>query len=318
MSLDSDSKIKPEPKEKVEPKKKVELKPDKPKLTRRQFFVRSSLFTMTGLGVYAFGIEPRWIQIEKRELPIKRLPGHLDGKIAIQISDLHIGKRVGESWIRSQFEYINSLEPDFVFFTGDYVDNGTEWHVDLGCKMLEHFPRGKLGTACVLGNHDFGVSEFNANEHSSNTQKLIDRFQDAGLNLLRDEVVGLSGLKVAGLRDLWFGGFDLGSAREAISDLIDEPGIILSHNPDSVDLPIWQYYDSWVLCGHTHGGQCRFPLIGAPIVPVANKRYVAGKYDIEGGHQMYISRGVGHTRRVRFMSRPEITVFTLRSAPAQP
>jgi len=50
------------------------------------------------------------------------------------------------------------------------------------------------------------------------------------------------------------------------------------------------------------------------VLPVENRRYVSGSYEIEGGHKMYISRGVGHTHRVRFMARPEITVFQLAVA----
>jgi len=106
--------------------------------------------------------------------------------------------------------------------------------------------------------------------------------------------------------------FSRTAASSAIASVASQPSIVLSHNPDTVDLPIWDGYDGWILCGHTHGGQCRFPFIGAPICPVKNKRYLSGFYDIEGGHKLYINRGIGHTRRVRFMARPEITVFTLK------
>jgi len=265
-----------------------------------------------GLGIYAFGVEPRWISIERHDLPIKGLPDSLDGATAVQLSDLHVGSRVGDSYLLSQFDYVKDLNPEFVFFTGDFLDSASKWHLDKGLNLLDRFPRGSIGNACVLGNHDFGDGGQQLVAFEPNTRELVKQFKSAGLNLLLDETVDLGGLKIAGLRDYWFGGFNRQFASGAIADVAGQPSIVLSHNPDTVDLPIWNGYDGMVLCGHTHGGQCRFPLIGAPVCPVENKRYVAGFYDIDGGHRLYINRGVGHTRRVRFMSRPEITVFTLK------
>lgn len=257
------------------------------------------------------GIEPRWVSVEHHALPIAGLGDDLVGKTVVQISDAHVGNSVGESYLRRQFEYVDSLKPDFVFFTGDFLDYASKWHVDQGEKLLKHFPRGGIGTACVLGNHDHGHQASYAQKNLANTQRLSNLFVDQGLNLLRDEVVDFPGLRVVGLRDYWFGGFRNPSAAEVISSAVDRPAIVLSHNPDTVDLPIWNGYQNWVLCGHTHGGQCRFPLIGAPRLPVKNKRYVSGKYEIAGGHKLFINRGLGHTARVRFMARPEITVFKM-------
>ena len=285
-----------------------------PVISRRKFFRRTALATTAAAVAYAIGVEPRWVSVECSSLPIPNLPESLTGKIAVQISDLHIGSRVGDDYLRSQFDYIKTLNPDFVFFTGDFLDNASEWHVEKGEALLKDFPRGKIGTACVLGNHDFGHEPTDVAKNAQYTRRLIDLFERADLNLLLDQSVDLGGLHVAGLKDFWFGGFDHQSAALAIESVATQPSIVLSHNPDTVDLPIWDGYDSWVLCGHTHGGQCTFPLVGAPVLPVENRRYVSGSYEIEGGHKMYISRGVGHTHRVRFMARPEITVFQLAVA----
>jgi len=286
----------------------------KPKISRRKFLVRSSALTLGGLGVYAFGIEPRWISVEHHDLPIENLPSSLEESIAVQLSDLHIGSRVSDSYLLRQFEFVQSLNPEFVFFTGDYLDSGSKWHLEKGIRLMQKFPRGSIGNACVLGNHDFGNGNEEVTAFRDNTRELIKQFDSAGLNLLTEETVDLGGLKVGGLKDWWFGGFNRDAAKSVISEVGSHPSIVLSHNPDTVDLPIWDDYSSWILCGHTHGGQCRFPFVGAPICPVHNKRYLAGFYDIEGGHKLYINRGVGHTRRVRFMARPEITVFTLKTA----
>lgn len=305
----------------ITPKTAVPLDPKL--VTRRSFLRRGAVATVAGLGIYAFGIEPRWVSVDHHDLPIPDLPDHLVNATAIQISDLHVGRGVEESYLRRQFDYIDALKPDFVFFTGDYLDNATQWHTDKGIKLLSHMPRGKLGTACVLGNHDYGGSTPEVAKNAPNTERLINAFEDQGLNLLINDAVELSGLNVVGLPDLWYGNFWQGSfqkdfARDLIASTANSGATItLSHNPDTADLPIWDGYQSWILCGHTHGGQCKFPIIGAPRLPVANYNYVSGKYQIEGGHKMYINRGIGHSARVRFMARPEITVFRLTSAGKQ-
>ena len=88
--------------------------------------------------------------------------------------------------------------------------------------------------------------------------------------------------------------------------------IALSHNPDTVDLPVWGNYEGWILAGHTHGGQCKPPFLPPPVLPVKNRRYTAGEFELAGNRRLYISRGVGHAGlAVRFNVRPEVTLFEL-------
>ena len=90
--------------------------------------------------------------------------------------------------------------------------------------------------------------------------------------------------------------------------------LVLSHNPDTCDLPGWGGYQGWILAGHTHGGQCKPPFLPPPLLPVRNRRYTAGEFALTDGRKLYINRGVGHLLRVRFNVRPEVTVFTLTPA----
>jgi uncharacterized protein len=79
-----------------------------------------------------------------------------------------------------------------------------------------------------------------------------------------------------------------------------------------VDLPGWSGYEGWILSGHTHGGQCKPPFLPPPLLPVRNRRYTAGEFELAGGRRLYISRGVGHLLQVRFNVRPEVTIFEMR------
>jgi hypothetical protein len=77
---------------------------------------------------------------------------------------------------------------------------------------------------------------------------------------------------------------------------------------------VWGNFRGQILSGHTHGGQCKPPFLPPPMLPVNNRSYVAGHYDLGRGRSLYINRGVGHTRQVRFNCRPEVTLFTLERA----
>jgi len=87
--------------------------------------------------------------------------------------------------------------------------------------------------------------------------------------------------------------------------------IVLCHNPDVCDLNIWKNYNSWILSGHTHGGQCKPPFLAPPMLPVKNKKYSAGLIQLEKNRTLYINRALGHLWQVRFNVRPEITIFEL-------
>ncbi|MEO1082736.1 MAG: hypothetical protein AAFY88_00695, partial [Acidobacteriota bacterium] len=81
---------------------------------------------------------------------------------------------------------------------------------------------------------------------------------------------------------------------------------------------VWHDFSGWILSGHTHGGQCKPPFLPPPILPVENRRYTAGAFELEGGRRLYINRGLGYLKRVRFNVRPELTLFTLRAQRGDP
>jgi predicted MPP superfamily phosphohydrolase len=85
--------------------------------------------------------------------------------------------------------------------------------------------------------------------------------------------------------------------------------ILLNHNPDAKDL-VRSFEWDLMLCGHTHGGQVRLPLIGAPFAPVQDKRYLHGLYAWDK-RWLHITSGVGNLHGLRFNCRPEISLLTV-------
>ena len=91
----------------------------------------------------------------------------------------------------------------------------------------------------------------------------------------------------------------------------NDANIALCHNPDACDLDVWQDYNSWILSGHTHGGQVKAPFLDPFVVPVKNKKYTEGLIKLSNNRTLYINRALGHLWQVRFNVRPEITLFEL-------
>ena len=156
------------------------------------------------------------------------------------------------------------------------------------------------------GNHDYGRRW----DQPAIADALGRRLNDCGIQLLRNEIVDVHGLQLLGLDDLWANQF-----RIVVYDA-GKPSIALSHNPDSADDPAWHGYRGWILSGHTHGGQCTTPFGFAPILPIKNRRYSAGAFDLSAGRHLYVNRGLGYVRKVRFNTRPEVTVFRMVAATA--
>ena len=134
-----------------------------------------------------------------------------------------------------------------------------------------------------------------------------------GAGVLPDKAAGEEdagqALQVVGLDDLWAERFDNARALARLERA--RASLVLSHNPDTADLAGWGNWSGWILAGHTHGGQCKPPFLDPPLIPVQNRRYTAGEFDLPGGRRMYINRGLGHLLQVRFNVRPEVTLFRL-------
>jgi len=277
--------------------------------SRRRFLVAGSSFLATalGLGGYTWKIEPHWCEIVRRPLPIRSLPSALVGRSLVQMSDLHVGLRVSDDYVLSVFDKVAALQPDIVVMTGDFMSHHPQVYDQIR-RVYARFPKGRLATVAILGNHDYGPNW----SHADLAQGVVDTVRSLGITLLRNELCDVEGLQIAGFDDLWATRFE---PREAL-DRVDRQRAVLalSHNPDTVDLPVWHGFEGWILSGHTHGGQCKPPFLPPPLLPVRNRRYTAGEFALSGNRRLYINRGVGHLLQVRFNVRPEVTVFELQSA----
>lgn len=66
--------------------------------------------------------------IVRIEVPLLRLPPQLDGYTIVQLSDIHVGPTVGISQLQRVVDLANSLSPNLVALTGDFLDGDESVH----------------------------------------------------------------------------------------------------------------------------------------------------------------------------------------------
>lgn len=276
-------------------------------LTRRQFIGGCAGAAALGLGLweYTTRAEPFWPEFVERTLLVKALPVSLVGARLVQLSDIHVGGRVPDEYLLRTFQRVAALQPDIVVVTGDLTQAGSAEHAE---RIYARLPHGRLATILTLGNHDYGP----AWSDPARADALTDIARGLGMTVLRNQTADVAGLQIVGMDDLWAHRFDPQAAFASADP--SRPMLVLTHNPDTVDLPGWGGFAGWILAGHTHGGQCKPPFLPPPQLPVTNRRYTSGEFELAGGRRLYINRGLGFLRQVRFNVRPEVTTFTLAGA----
>ncbi|MGH7230028.1 MAG: metallophosphoesterase [Nitrospiraceae bacterium] len=241
--------------------------------------------------LYDYGLDsPTLTRIACRHSP-------LAGRRAVQLSDLHL-----DSYKPRHDAILNTiaeLNPDWIFITGDLLN------IPRGLPHLFRFLSGLRALAPVyltLGNHD----------HASGVP--LDRFVELAdrhkLHLLMNQAVFIpmpSG-------ELAISGLDDPSTHRADLRCIPSPmpgrfTILLAHAPNVLDLLDSGHAVDLILCGHSHGGQWRFPIIPPFWLPYGCKGRSHGHYH-QNGHTMHVNRGIGWSLLpIRWNCAPEIVLI---------
>lgn len=272
---------------------------------RRRAFLRTLLLGALPLvaGAEALAaLQP--LVVNRRRVFLSGLPAGFDGLRIAHLSDFHHGPHVSRARIRGAVRLANSLEPDLVALTGDFIHRGKDW-VE-GCfRELAHL-EAPLGVFAVLGNHDHYAKSAD-HVRSAMRRAGIHELTNCGVNLRRRG----GELRLGGVGDLWMDKQDLRAAlgRSGRAD----SAVLLSHNPDYAER-IRDDRVGLVLSGHTHGGQCVFPLVGAPILPSRyGQKYASGLCRAPVA-KVFVTTGIGHSSPpVRINCPAEVALLELVS-----
>ncbi|MBI4854948.1 MAG: metallophosphoesterase family protein [Acidobacteria bacterium] len=248
--------------------------------------------------IYGF-VEPYLLNVSYVKLTTKKFSnGSKPLKIA-HFSDLH-----SDPTPRLENKLISRIEiekPDIIVFTGDTINSTEALEVarDFFSKLSKIAP-----TYVVKGNWD---SWFWYN---------LNLFGETGVKELRS----ISEKLTINNNSFWITGVAVGQANQ-VSKLIEKIpnedfSILLYHYPDEIE-DLAGKIDLYC-AGHTHGGQIAMPFYGALITySKFDKKYESGLYKVKDTW-LYVNRGIGmeggNTPRVRFCSRPELTIIEIYPA----
>jgi predicted MPP superfamily phosphohydrolase len=280
-------------------------------LSRRRF-LRTALTAVSAMpfAVSAYGAVAARTRnvIERVIVPIPGLPGQLEGFTIVQLSDIHAGMFMKESEMAEYVRIANSLKPDLIALTGDFVAT----HSDQVAPFMRAMSslKGRYGVFGCLGNHDM----FTRSEEA-----LARGFANAGFKLLRNnnEIIEVDGaaLNIIGV-DYLFATRSTAATLDGVLKRISLEGttILLQHAPQLFPQAA-NFGIDLTLSGHTHGGQIALTIGEMIITPAAlSTMFLAGLFKIGDSH-LYVNRGLGTTGPpIRINAPPEITHITLKAA----
>jgi uncharacterized protein len=214
----------------------------------------------------------------------------------VHLSDLHSDPTVRTE--RSLPGIVAGLQPDIIAFTGDAInsDGGLDNFRQVMKELSAIAP-----TFAVRGNWDvwwfphanlFGATGV----HELKSQAAAVRVRDQDLF-----VVGVPVDAEAAL------------PRAMATAPANRPVILLHHFAWAFDLPAARRADL-TLSGDSHGGQMRLPFLGELVRLARHGVWKAAGLHRNGDRTLYVNRGIGMeggVPRVRFLCRPEITLFEL-------
>lgn len=243
--------------------------------------------------------EPFMLTIERREIFLKRLPKALNGLRIVQLSDLHLGPLTSDDQLRRAVNTANSLNPDIIALTGDYISHERQYAAP--CAEIVGHLKARCGVYAVLGNHD----------HWTDAALITDLFRAEGIKVLINEGMRFekdgASFWLAGVNDTMVGLEDLSLALAGCS--AGEMKLLLAHNPIILRRAAREGVDL-VLSGHTHGGQ-------VALRPERNatgrtRRRVLNGLGRYGDTQIYVTRGLGTViLPIRYGCPPEISLLEL-------
>ena len=249
--------------------------------------------------------KPNLFDLVDVDVTIKDLPFEFHNYKIVNLTDIHLGQWISPEYLSGVVDYVNSINPDMITLTGDYISYILEGYEDA---LLDSFKRlkAKDGKFAVLGNHD----------HWADAEKIREILKDSDIVDLSNDVYTLEKngetLNISGVDSCTVGADNIDEVLEKLPD--DGASILLAHEPDFAKISSETNRFDLQMSGHSHGGQLVIP--GVKTTPFRcsySIKYPVGMYKVKNMVQ-YTSKGLGtNSFWLRINCKPEITLFYLKT-----
>lgn len=229
----------------------------------------------------------------------------------VQLSDIHIDATTSRHFIKKMVNDVNQLQPDYIFITGDTLDQRLQPYLDNNMAELFSHLKSTYGTFVIFGNHEhYGIEK----ESDNSSTDVVDAFTASNMTVLQDSVFydGKTGVTLIGRDDYSLTNF--GKDRLNLTKLmgivnLDKPIILLDHQPQDLIEPAKLGVDV-MFSGHTHAGQifpmtllvnCQYKNAWGMLQPIYNNPFIS---IVTSGYGLW-------GPPIRLMTRAEIVVTEL-------
>ncbi len=228
--------------------------------------------------------KPELFDLVNVNVKINDLPFTFHNYRIINLTDIHLGQWISPEYLNGVTDYVNSLNPDMITLTGDYVSYILEGYED---DLLDSFKKlkAKDGKFAVLGNHD----------HWAGADEIREILKQSDIVDLSNDVYTLEKkgekLNISGVDSLTVGADDFDKVLEKLPN--DGASILLVHEPDFAEISSKTNRFDLQMSGHSHGGQLVIP--GVKTTPFRcsySIKYPVGAYKVKNMIQ-YTSKGLG-------------------------
>jgi predicted MPP superfamily phosphohydrolase len=264
---------------------------------------------ITALVYYSTWVEPFKLGVTQQKYVTTKWKAEAPPLRLLQIGDIHVERVTPRE--RHLNRLVNELKPDVIVFTGDFVNlsNTDDPEAEKAIREIVGEWRAPLGVYCVSGTPLV--------EPLERVKAFVDGLDN--LKLLPNQWITVKtpsgNLNILGLVVT----HDMARDRAMLKQMMlsvpkDGLHLLLMHPPDIAPEANDAGIDLY-LCGHTHGGQIRLPIVGALFSSSQlGNRFIMGRYEL-GTTTLYTARGVGleglGAPRARFMCPPEIVLWEI-------
>jgi hypothetical protein len=269
-----------------------------------------ALIIIIALVYYATWIEPFRLGVTHQQYITPKLKPDAKPIRLLQIGDMHIERITPRE--RDLNRRIAELQPDIIVYTGDFVNlsNTNDPESEKAIREIISQWRAPLGIYCVSGTPLV--------EPIARVEAFTDGLDHLKLLKNRWITVETPGgpLHILGLVVT----HDMERDRALLKKMMlaaPKTGLrLLNFHPPDIAPEANEAGIDLYLCGHTHGGQIRLPLIGALFSSShLGNQFIMGRYEL-GTTTLYTARGVGleglGAPRARFLCPPEIVLWEIK------
>lgn len=245
--------------------------------------ILSILMCFVLIIIYARYKATSGLKVYEYKVTDSNLPDNFHGVKVVQFSDIYFGNTVDVDYLNSIVSSINSLEPDIVLFTGDFIDHEVDKEVEEKIVTSLKSINANIGKYAIKGDSDIDLfdSIMASSDFINVSDKSIEVFYKGNVPI------------IIGNQDI-------------SSDLFN---ILLIHQPDSIS----EYENNFnlVLAGHSLNGQINIPVIKKMLLKKGAKKYYNDYYDVNGT-PLYVSSGIGTTNfKYRLFNKPSVSLYRL-------